>query len=77
MKYSDSERNSLRASGGFLDQVTQRMFGRSRSSCIENGVCVACGGDAKSFKDTLSMQDFSVTGICQDCQDKLPMEIQE
>jgi hypothetical protein len=32
--------------------------------------CVICGGDAIEFKDALSVKEYGISGMCQECQDK-------
>ena len=54
-----------------LDYFTGVTFGRSRKRCIESDVCVSCGGEAKEFKDDLSRKEFTISGMCQVCQDKV------
>lgn len=43
---------------------------------VENGKCPDCGEDVKieNFKDLRKRDDFSVTGLCEKCQDKLKKE---
>ena len=52
-----------------LDMVSQEFFGRSRTECIAKGICVICGGEAKSFDDLISRKEFGISGMCQSCQD--------
>ena len=54
-----------------LDAISQKMFGRPRRAMIEDGLCVTCGGDATKFNDTLSRKEYSISGMCQKCQDKM------
>jgi hypothetical protein len=35
------------------------------------GLCPGCGGKITGFKDALSVQEFRITGMCQNCQDKM------
>lgn len=53
----------------FLDKLSQSMFGRKRRDCIEQQICTYCGKPAVSFKDELSKKEYSISGICQECQD--------
>ncbi len=57
----------------FLDTVTGRIFGRERTSSIEGNICVACGAKAppESFRDDLSIKEYSISGLCQRCQDSV------
>lgn len=42
-----------------------------RRNAIENAVCVFCHEPATTFKDALSEKEFTISGICQICQDEL------
>ena len=55
----------------FLDQFTHATFGRRRHNSIVDDVCVTCGGDAKEFKDELSKREYTISGLCQECQDNV------
>jgi hypothetical protein len=52
-----------------LDDLGKMVYGRSASECIKSDVCVACGGPAVEFSDGLSRREFSISGLCQKCQD--------
>lgn len=54
----------------FLDKLTTATYGRSRSECIAQGICVICGGEAKSFDDLIARKEFGISGLCQKCQDE-------
>jgi len=32
--------------------------------------CPFCGKEIEGFKDHLSVQEFKISGLCQECQDK-------
>lgn len=53
----------------FLDQINQICFGHSRSESQANQVCTICGGAADSFKDEVSRREYTISGMCQTCQD--------
>lgn len=38
---------------------------------VEKGICLFCHKevDIKSFKDELSIKEFTISGLCQKCQD--------
>ena len=55
----------------FLNETTETFFGRNRTTCIEKNVCVTCGNKAHTFRDALSIKEFTISGMCQDCQDKV------
>jgi hypothetical protein len=54
----------------FLDELSTAVFGKSRSSAIAEDTCVACKKDAKEFKDELCAREFTISGLCQVCQDR-------
>ena len=37
---------------------------------VNKGVCGFCGGEITGFKDELSKREFTISGLCQSCQDK-------
>ena len=37
---------------------------------IMNGVCTYCAITLDDFRDELSAQEYSISGMCQSCQDK-------
>jgi len=55
-----------------IDQFILSMFGRDRTATISAGLCVTCpskGNIASSFTDDLSKKEYSISGMCQKCQD--------
>lgn len=52
-----------------LDQVSTALFGRRRSEAIETDICVCCGKIATEFTDDVSKKEYSISGLCQKCQD--------
>jgi len=46
-----------------------------RTTAIESDMCIpppiGCGGSATDFKDTLSIKEYSISGLCQQCQDAI------
>jgi len=44
-----------------------------RTTAIEGNFCVrapmGCGGSAEKFDDALSRKEYSISGLCQKCQD--------
>jgi len=49
-----------------------RIFPEARES-VREGKCPFCGKDIKEeeFKDALSKKEFSISGMCQECQDRI------
>jgi hypothetical protein len=46
-----------------------------RTTAITNDVCVrppfGCGKPATAFRDELSRKEYSISGLCQSCQDRI------
>lgn len=42
-----------------------------RVASIEADTCVWCGELAGEFKDKLSQKEYTISGYCQSCQDKI------
>lgn len=53
----------------FIDDTSNGLFGRKRTVSIEHGECVCCGKEVRGFKDSLSEQEYRISGFCSDCQD--------
>jgi hypothetical protein len=54
-----------------IDTFIEKSFKIRRVETIHKDVCVICKKDAKNFKDELSKKEYSISGICQNCQDNL------
>ena len=56
-----------------MTDFLENMFGRS--TALVNNTClnppIGCGKEIKGFRDTLSSKEYSISGLCQDCQDKV------
>jgi len=44
--------------------------GRKRVDSIKADVCSWCGKPANEFRDSLSRREYTISGFCQECQDK-------
>ena len=42
-----------------------------RSVAFENSSCVSCPGPATKFRDAVSVKEYSLSGMCQCCQDRI------
>jgi len=56
---------------GILEDVGKIAYGRSRVKSIKTNICVVCGKPASRFRDELSRKEFTISGLCQGCQDKV------
>lgn len=47
----------------------------NRSEAIYTNKCanppIGCGGDATTFCNQLSAREYTISGLCQECQDKV------
>lgn len=54
-----------------IEEFLERLYGRT--TAITNDKCipepVGCGGPATEFKDKASELEYTVSGLCQKCQD--------
>lgn len=53
---------------------TKSIFRFDKEDFIKQNKCVpkpyGCGGIALVFKDNISAEEYKISGICQECQDK-------
>lgn len=58
-----------------LEAEITKIFGHDRRAAIEKNVCVpppiGCGKLALVFRDEESRREFAISGLCQNCQDKI------
>jgi len=50
------------------------LLGKDITQSIEEDVCVQCGEPASLFRDEISAHEFSLSGLCQKCQDDFFVE---
>jgi hypothetical protein len=60
-----------------LDNISLRSLGRARSLAIAGRSCVTCGKRADIFRDSLSVKEYHISGMCQKCQDEVFVENEE
>ena len=51
-----------------LEEVS-KSFAVPRSEARKAQSCVICGGEAKAFKNAISLKEYTLSGMCQKCQD--------
>ena len=44
--------------------------GRKRVDSIKADICSWCGKNVTEFQDEISRREYSISGFCQECQDK-------
>lgn len=56
-----------------ITEFLERFSGRS--TAIEGNRCVnppiGCGGPAVEFRDELSAKEYTISGLCQNCQNEI------
>lgn len=56
-----------------LEQQLIRIFGHDRRKAIESDHCVptpvGCGKPITDFRDEQSRKEYTISGLCQACQD--------
>jgi len=54
-----------------LDIVSESAGFGKRKDSIRRDVCVFCKEPALNFRDELSRKEYTISGMCQECQDKM------
>jgi hypothetical protein len=54
-----------------IENLLTILSGRNRREAVHEGFCTICGGPATEFKDKLSEKEFTISGMCQKCQDEV------
>jgi hypothetical protein len=54
-----------------MNDALENIFENNRIESIETDVCVHCHKPAVEFTDELSRREFAISGLCQECQDKI------
>lgn len=60
-----------------LENISLDLFGRSRTLAMAGCACVTCGKSAENFRDEISRREYSISGMCQACQDIVFVEPEE
>lgn len=55
----------------FLDSLSRAFFGISRTEAIEKGICIFHKTPVTEFRDEQSRAEYTMSGLCQQCQDKM------
>jgi hypothetical protein len=53
----------------FLENIFCRTSAITTNKCIPKPI--GCGGDASRFWDALSEKEYTISGLCQNCQDSI------
>ncbi len=54
-----------------IESLLSSLVKTSRSDSIKKDTCVMCSQPAVLFRDKLSCKEFTISGLCQVCQDKI------
>ena len=54
-----------------IEAMLSKLTGVSRVGAVAEASCVSCKGEASSFRDSLSQKEYSISGLCQSCQDNI------
>ena len=58
-----------------MESALNSLFKFDRIDYIKQNKCIpppfGCGGDAKEFFDALSAKEYTISGMCQKCQNKI------
>ena len=54
-----------------IEQMLTNLTGVSRVGAVSESSCVTCKGNATSFRDALSQKEYTISGMCQSCQDSV------
>jgi hypothetical protein len=54
-----------------IDALLTNLSGRDRIASVSGNTCAWCRGPADNFRDELSIREYLISGLCQNCQDKI------
>jgi Fe2+ or Zn2+ uptake regulation protein len=54
-----------------MNQFIKELTGIDPNQSIENKLCPFCKHPVGEFGDKLSEKEFEISGLCQECQDKV------
>ena len=54
-----------------IDNLLTSLFGVDRRKSITENICVECKKPAVEFRDETSRREFSISGLCAACQEKV------
>jgi len=54
-----------------IEEMLSKLTGVSRVGAVAEASCVMCKGEASSFRDPLSKKEYTISGMCQECQDSV------
>jgi hypothetical protein len=54
-----------------IESLLTSVSGISRQDAAKQAICVFCKQPVSQFKDVLSRKEYSISGLCQTCQDQV------
>lgn len=54
-----------------IDEIITETFGIDRIKSIRSDKCATCGKDTKEFRNEISRREYTISGMCQECQDSV------
>jgi hypothetical protein len=54
-----------------IEQMLTKLTGVSRVGAVAEASCATCGGEASIFRDDVSRKEYTISAMCQDCQDSV------
>ena len=57
-----------------IDFTSFGEFRRMRDYARMSGRCAGCGNKAENFRDALSLKEYTISLLCQGCQDVMFVE---
>lgn len=54
-----------------VDGFAKKIFGVTKTEALGRRVCVSCGKRVVSFRDAISAKEYFISGLCQECQDRV------
>ncbi len=55
----------------FKDKLTKQLFGTTKGEAATTNTCVICKKPALEFDDSISIKEYHISGLCQQCQDSI------
>jgi hypothetical protein len=52
-----------------IEAMLSKLTGVSRVGAVAEASCVTCACAATSFRDEMSRKEYTISGMCQPCQD--------
>ena len=54
-----------------IERLLTSILGQSRIQAVNNRSCVDCNDTNVTFRDTESVNEYAISGLCQSCQDSV------